>query len=153
MENEIIVPTEQDIKDLANKITPVRLIENSLSKFLSDTFIMAKEEDEYQKLIKAEIIKRLPELKANELIALITSASTNKNDLVSKIVSPTMQLLTAAQQNEMASKQKDTNGTYTQNNIKEINNIAPAEVLQGFQAFMNMVTAVQKKEQEVIVEN
>ena len=147
MENkEIIIPTEEQIKDLANRTTPVRLIESSLSKFLADTFIMAREEDDYQKAIKAEVLKRLPEFKSSELIALLTSASTNKNDMLSKLISPTMQLLTAAQQNEMATKQKEITGTITQNNIKEINNIAPTEVLQGLQALFAMATAVQKKE-------
>jgi len=141
-----VVPTEEQIHDLATKTTSVKLIEDSLGKFLNDTFEMARQEDVYQQAIKNAIIAKLPDMKASELIALATSASTNKNDLISKLVSPTMQLLTAAQQNELAQKQKEQTPHYTQNNIKELNAATPTDILVGLQALQFLAEKVQLKD-------
>ena len=123
--------------------TPVKLIEESLAAFLTNTFDMAREEDGYQKQIKAEILKRLPDLKSSELVALITSATTNKNDLFSKLISPTMQLLSTAQQAEMA-KQKEAPLQLSQNNIKELNATVSSDVLLGMKSLVDMVNAAQQ---------
>jgi hypothetical protein len=145
--NEEDLQQLEQIQTAAKEITPVSLIEHSLSKFLNDTFVMVREEDDYQKSIKAEVIKRLPDLKPSELIALATSATTNKNDAISKVIAPTMQLLTAAQQNEMASKQKDIQAhSINQTNIREINNTAPSDVLNGLQALFNLANATKEKQ-------
>jgi hypothetical protein len=149
MSDELAVIEEQQIKDVIEQLTPVKQIESSLAKFLQDTFIMAKEEDDYQKNIKLEIIKRLPIMKPSELIALMTSASTNKNDLISKIMAPIAQLLTAAQQNELLMKQKMDSPQYQQTNIREINNLAPQEVLVGLQSLFNFAQTMQKKEEKL----
>jgi len=146
MDEETAVVTTNQIHDIAEKLTPVKQIESSLAKFLNDTFQMAREEDDYQKLLKAEIINRLPTLKPNELIALMTSASTNKNDLLSKIMSPAMGLLTAAQQNELSMRQREQSPIYTQNNIKEINAATSADTLIGLQTLMHMINATVQKD-------
>jgi hypothetical protein len=137
---------ESQIHELASKLTPVKEIESSLAKFLQDTFVMAKEEDDYQKNIKEEIIKRLPDMKPSELIALATSATTNKNDLISKIMAPIAQLLTSAQQNELLARQKNDSPQFQQNNIRSVNNIAPSEILIGLQSLFNLTQTMQKKE-------
>ena len=156
-ENNIITSTEaaaiDQIKEIANistpAHTPVKVMEESLAKFLQDTFIMAKEEDDYQKQIKNQVITKLPDFKPSELIALITSASTNKNDLISKLVAPMMQLLTAAQQNELAQKQQQNNPNFqqfSQTNIKELNTQTPSDILAGLQSLTWLAEAVKKKE-------
>jgi uncharacterized membrane-anchored protein YjiN (DUF445 family) len=129
------------ITKVAEELSPVKTIEKTLAKFVSDTFEMAIAEDNYQKAIKDEIIAKLPDMKASELIALITSASTNKNDLISKIISPTFSLLTAAQQNEMSLRQKETMPNISQTNIREVNAAASVETLQGLQALHHLLNA------------
>jgi ABC-type uncharacterized transport system YnjBCD ATPase subunit len=137
-----VAPAE--IAVAAKELTPVAKIENGLSDFLSHTFQMVQEEDEFKKQIQAELIQRLPTLKNTELISLGISQSTNQNDMLSKIVSPTMQLLTAAQQAEMAKQQKEAqNVSLSQTNIRELNTQAPTEVLTGMRALMELLRAVQ----------
>jgi uncharacterized protein YktB (UPF0637 family) len=148
MSNEIVpVSEEQQIHEVVERLTPVKQIETSLAKFLQDTFVMAKEEDDYQKNIKMEIIKRLPDMKPSELIALATSASTNKNDLISKIMAPIAQLLTAAQQNELAIRQQTGSPAFQQTNIREVNNMAPSDVLLGLSSLFNMVNTMKTAEE------
>jgi len=142
--------TEEQIKEIANKSTPVKLMESSLASFLQNTFQMAREEDAYIKNIQAEIVSRLPTFKNTEIIALATSASTNKNDLFSKVISPTMGLLTAAQQNELAMRQHEKLPHFNQTNIREINTQTPAAVLQGMQALFNLAEAIKIKEEQFI---
>jgi len=136
--------TPQEIHDAAHQAppSPVQKIETGLSSFLENTFKMVNEEDSYKKQLQAEIITRLPQLKNSELIALLTSASTNLNDQMSKVVSPTMQLLTAAQQAEMAKQQKEIQNQQnimSQTNFKELNMVAPQEVLAGFKALTDFI--------------
>jgi hypothetical protein len=140
------------IHNVVEKMTPVKQIENSLASFLQDTFIMVREEDEYQKAIKAQVVANLPSMKNAELIALITSATTNKNDALSKTIAPIAQLLASAQQAEMSAKQKIENPAFQQTNIREMNTIAPSEVLQGLQSLFNLAKATQRQENDIIVE-
>jgi hypothetical protein len=149
----------RDIHDIVEETTPpspVAKIESGLSDFLGHTFEMVKEEDDYKKQIQAELLSRLPSLKSSELIALVTSASTNLNDQMSKIVSPTMQLLTAAQQVELAKQQKEQaqmqGATFNQNNIRELNATTPGEVLVGLQTLFNLAQATKKKEDSFVQE-
>ena len=148
-ENEIVkVETIHEIAKYTEP-TPVSKIERGLSDFISDTFQMIHEEDQYKKSIQIEIMKRLPNLTNSEIIALITSQSSNQNDLISKVISPTMALLTAAQQAEMAKNQKEAQAStlnVAQTNIREINQIAPQEAIVGLKALFDLVQISQKSE-------
>ena len=147
MEENVLAPVtdEQVIHELSKR--PTKQIEGSLSKFLEDVFEMTRAEDAYQNAIKQQILEKLPEMKPNELISLVTSASTNKNDLISKIISPTMQLLSAAQQNEMASR-RDALIASSQNNqpsdIRSLNQAATTDTLVGLQALFNLMNTVER---------
>jgi hypothetical protein len=152
IEETAIAITEDKIHELA-ELTPVKKIETSLVGFLENVFLMVQEEDAYQKAIKSEIISRLPDMKPSELIALATSAMTNKNDLVSKTMAPIAQLLTAAQQNELAARQNKDSTVYQQTNIREVNNMAPSEVLTGLQALFNLANASRAKDEIVQSDN
>lgn len=153
-----IIPAEneQTIHELATSMRPTKQIEGSLSKFLEDVFDMTRAEDEYQNAIKRQIIERLPEMKPNELISLATAASTNKNDLISKIISPTMQLLSAAQQNEMAMR-RDSLMQQNQNNapsdIRTVNSEATTDVLVGLQALFNLAKVTERSDKAEDVEH
>jgi hypothetical protein len=151
MSDENALVEANKIHTLVEKMTPVKQIENSLASFLQDTFIMVREEDDYQKAIKAQVIANLPSMKNTELIALITSATTNKNDALSKTIAPIAQLLASAQQAEMAAKQKIESPAFQQTNIREVNNMAPGDVLVGLQSLFNLARVAQKQEDQVVV--
>jgi len=153
MADDELIVTEEQIHAIAEKSTPVKLIESTLASFLNNTFQMAIDEDDYQKDLKNEVRKRLPDFKNTELIALTTSAATNKNDLISKLVAPTMQLLTAAQQNELAQKQRELSPQYMQTNIREVNTTASTDVLVGLNTLMNLLHKLQVKEQIQVTES
>lgn len=157
MEEETTVPavTEQQIHTIASpvvedieKVTPVTIMENSLSTFMTDVFNQVREEEDYQKKIKEQIVQNLPTMKNSELIALMTSASTNKNDLISKVIAPTMGLMTAAQQNELAerkeaAKEKQVIGTAA-GDITQVSTIVPGEVLVGLKGLFDIATTFAK---------
>ena len=91
-------------------------------------------------------------------VGMLTSATTNKNDLASKSLAPFIQLFTAAQQNELAErrereKEKEKEHVPANTTINQLNTIAPMEVLQGFQALFNMANAIQLKPAEKVEEN
>jgi hypothetical protein len=146
-EDTSLMTTEEQIHALSQEVTPVTVMENSLSAFMGDVFDQVRKEEDYQQKIKSQIIKNLPTMKNQELIALMTSASTNKNDLISKVISPTMGLMTAAQQNEMAERKEMIKNKEEKiighGNMSQMNAMAPSEVLAGLQALFNMANAVQ----------
>ena len=88
-------------------------------------------------------------------VGMLTSATTNKNDLASKSLAPFIQLFTAAQQNELAERrerEKEKEHVPANTTINQLNTIAPMEVLQGFQALFNMANAIQLKPAEKVEE-
>lgn len=145
MEETQLVTTEEQIHQLASE-SAVTKIENSLSDYLQHVFTIAQEEDTFHKALQGEVLKRLPDLKNNELISMMTSNRTNFNDLISKVMNPTLQLATARQQAEMALHQKENSPQYTQNNIKELNTGgATTSIMQGMQTLQIILDAVQQK--------
>lgn len=107
-------------------------------------FDMLSEEEKYQAQIRSYILANLDKFEPREVIGLITSATTNKNDLVSKSTAPLIQLLTAAQQNEAAERkerQKEQENKSNITNITQLNTVAPMEVLQGLMGLFNMGNA------------
>lgn len=147
-------PTPAEVTEVAEKVTAVSMMENGLATFMMDIFDQVRKEDALQSAIDAELIAQLPNMKPNELIALKTSTGANKNDLVSKVVSPTMQLMAAAQQNELnerreAAKEREATKVISQSNIRQVTDMAPSEVLVGLQALFNYGMAVQKNPKQI----
>ena len=140
-----VVPISDDVK----KLSPVLKIETGLSNFLQNAFDIAVEEQQFHKKLEEEIVNRLPTFKNSELIALATSNRTNQNDLMSKLVAPTLQLATARQQNEMAKAQKAEGPTISQTNIQEVNNMAPQEVLVGLKSLFDLTQVLKRPEETV----
>ena len=113
------------------------MMENALSTFMADIFEEVRQENLYAATLREHVLSRLDEMKPSEIIALITSESTNKNDLVSKVISPTMQLLTVAQQNELAERKEkakeEEKKVVSTSNIGQVSELAPSEFLFGLQ--------------------
>jgi hypothetical protein len=144
------ISTNLEISDEVKRLSPVLKIETGLSNFLENAFNIAIKEQEFHDQIEAEIVTRLPNLKNNELVALATSNRTNQNDLFSKLVAPTLQLATARQQNEMSQNQKASEPTHiSQTNIKEVNNMAPQEVLVGLKSLFDLANVLKKPEEPI----
>lgn len=139
--------TESEITAIADKASPSDMLNNTLTEFVADVCDQVRKEDEYIDKLKEVALQEAQSgnLKPSELIALLTSATTNKNDLVSKTLGPTMGLLTAAQQNEMnerkeamREKEKETQPT----NIRAVSSMAPSDVLIGLQALFTQARIV-----------
>lgn len=164
MENEIALQkdasiieksfTEDEIATIAEKSTRSSVLNDTLTTFVADICDQVRREDEYIDKLKEVALKEAQagNLKPSELIALLTSATTNKNDLVSKTLGPTMGLLTAAQQNEMnerkeALKEKEKE-VQNSSNIRNISNMAPSDVLIGLQALFTQTSILSKNKVE-----
>ena len=139
--------SENQISTIAEKVTPVSMMENALSTFMADIFEEVRQENLYAATLREHVLSRLDDMKPSEVIALITAESTNKNDLVSKVISPTMQLLTVAQQNELAERKEkakeEEKKVVSTSNIGQVSELAPSEVLVGLQTLFNMTSMMQ----------
>lgn len=149
---------EKQISEVVEKVTPVSMMTNALSTFMADIFEEVRQEDMYINTLRQDIIADLPKMKPSEKIALITSETTNRNDMASKVISPTMQLLTTMQQNEIAERKERMKEQEQQvlkvSNVSQVSEIAPGEVLAGLQALFNMQTIItpeRKTENEKVI--
>jgi hypothetical protein len=136
--------TEVDIHNAAGQVVPVEpspvsQIESSLGGFLQGAFQIAQEDDAFHKQIQADVIRRLPTLTDAQVLALVVNNKTNFNDLISKLLAPTMQLATAKQQAEIAARREQQSPNISQTNIKEINQGVPQQVLVGLKNFSDLM--------------
>lgn len=140
-EEKSIVASEKEITDITEKVTPVSMMTNALSTFMADIFEEVRQEDMYINTLRQDIIADLPNMKPSEKIALITSETTNRNDMASKVIAPTMQLLTTMQQNEIAERKErmkeEEKKVINISNVSQVADAAPSEVLKGLQQLFN----------------
>ena len=133
---------EVQISELADKVTPVTLMTNGLSAFMNDVFEMSRQEDLYIQQLRQNILADWNTFKPETKAMIVTSETTNRNDLASKVIAPSMQMLTALQQNELAERkermQQKENAVIHASSIQQVSAAAPAEVLAGLQALFNM---------------
>lgn len=134
--------TPAQVSAVAEKVTPVSMMTNALSTFMADIFEEVRQEDLYIQELRKDILNDLPNMKPSEKIALITSETTNRNDMASKVIAPTMQLMTALQQNELAERKEKMKEQEVRqvsvSNIGQVSAIAPSEVLTGLQALFSL---------------
>ena len=133
--------SEKTIAEVAEKVTPVSMMTNALSTFMADIFEEVRQEDMYINTLRQDIIADLPNMKPSEKIALITSETTNRNDMASKVIAPTMQLLTTMQQNEIAERKErmkeEEKKVINISNVSQVAEAAPSDVLKGLQQLFN----------------
>jgi hypothetical protein len=144
--------TAADIHDavsiIEEKSSPVSRVEENLADFLSDAFAIAKADNDFLHEIQDEIRNRLSKLDDSKLLALHVNHMTNRNDIYSKLVAPTMQLATAQQQAELAAtkeRQAAQSSSFSQTNIKEINNQVPQNVLAGMKTLNDLLSMLSKQ--------
>lgn len=140
----------------SKKVTPTSLMEGTLSVFVKDVCDEVRDQDAYAKEVRKQILKNLPTMSNKELIALDTSIAQTKNDLISKTVSPTMQLLTQAQINEINERkeqQKALEAKASPQGISQLALQAPNDVMVGFKAISDLVNLFQQSGDVSITKN
>lgn len=137
-------------------------VEDSLAKFVDDSFDIARAEFEFQKAIQAEIVaNRLNTMTDNQIIALISNTGVNSADKIAKTMNPWVQLATARQQAQIQAESAERTAVIQTGNgpvvsmagsaLKEVNRSASKEVLQGMDALskiLEFAVASAKKENE-----
>lgn len=148
--------TEDEISKIAAEVGPSDVLKDSLTEFVRDVCNQVREEDKYISELKQVALQeaKAGHLKNNELIALLTSATSNKNDLTSKVINPTMSLLQAAQQNAMNERKEllreREKSAAPKSDIRSISEIAPSDVLVGLQALFTQATIATRSKQQHI---
>lgn len=144
----MVLPTQEDIEKVLAKVSPVAIMTDSLKDFYKDVFDMGRQQEDYLNFLRQGVMKDWDKFKPSEKAALITAETSNRNDLVSKVVTPLTQLLTSAQANELADKRerdKSKQDFQSPSNIRSISELAPTEVLVGLQALVGLAAPLQKK--------
>jgi hypothetical protein len=150
--NQMSQVTTQEV-DNAKIDSPVKFVEKSLSQFVADAFEVTRRDFELSDAIQQSLIQDLATgaLTANQKIALLGTHSVNLNDRISKMVSPTLQLMTARQQAEIAAASQIATQKQAQNSITNITNLnqdAPKDVIQGMTLLNNLLTTIMKEKKE-----
>lgn len=147
-----IVPTEEAIHHVSEMVSTNNILNNTLTAFVDDVCEQVRQEELYISQLRECALREAQSggMKASELIALLTSATSNKNDLVSKVISPTMQLLAEAQRNEIQERREiqkekeEMKKMVSPSGIRQVSDIAPSEVLIGLQALFTQATALKR---------
>lgn len=111
--NELVETPPAGVAESKLSDTPLDNVEKDLSRFTTDMFDVIRDKNNFNKAIENEIIRRLSlsledgGFDSREIIALQNNSAVNYNDVVSKVLGPTFQLMTAEQQAVYASKQAE----------------------------------------------
>ena len=141
--------TNQDV-EAARILTPVESVEKSLAKFAKDSFEIVRNDYVFHEKIQDEIVRRLDRFTENQLVALLSNDSVNLNDRVSKVMAPTMGLITTKQQAEIAAKtQMAKDGTLGNSTAKELSQSVTTDVLNGMKALTDVLDIVTRTARQV----
>ena len=113
------VGSQQVMEDVDNAVIvkPVEAVEQKLADFVADAFKATNKDLAFNESLKSEILKRLPKMSDNQIIALFSNNAVNTNDRISKIIAPTFGLMTAEQQALLAMLQKQQTQNQTVVNV------------------------------------
>lgn len=98
-------PDTQQVQN-ARIDTPSEVVEKKLSEFVADAFSATNKDLEFNEKLKSELVNRLPSLSDNQIIALFSNTNVNLNDKMSKLIAPTVGLMTAEKQAEIQAQQR-----------------------------------------------
>lgn len=113
------VGSQKVMEDVDNAVIvkPVEAVEQKLADFVADAFKATNKDLAFNESLKSEILKRLPKMSDNQIIALFSNNAVNTNDRISKIIAPTFGLMTAEQQALLAMLQKQQTQNQTVVNV------------------------------------
>lgn len=157
--NELAKQESRDVQEAKLDFEPVKDVEKELANFTRQAFKLLTDEYDFQTKIENTLSKRLLLDQSDggfnnaELITLHTNHSVNVADMISKVLGPTFQLMTAEQTaNIQANAQMEKQKAQVQVNIQ--NNNSPdkqmlaanesgdvnTQVLQGIFQLQNLQT-------------
>jgi hypothetical protein len=127
------VGSQQVIENVDNAVIvkPVEAVEQKLADFVADAFKATNKDLAFNESLKSEILKRLPKMSDNQIIALFSNNAVNTNDRISKIIAPTFGLMTAEQQALLAMLQKQQTQNQTVVNVGNQQDSLQPGVLDG----------------------
>ena len=126
-------------------------VEDALIDFVKDAFDVTRDEFEFNKQVNEHILSRLNEFNPNQLIALTSNAGVNSADKIAKTMNPWVQLATARQQAQIAADAAERSAAIqtgqsvsviSGGTLKDLNQNAPKEVLQGMDALSKLISVV-----------
>jgi hypothetical protein len=123
--------------------TPVESVEDGLAKFARDSFEIVRDDYLFHRDLQDEVRKRLDRFTESQLIALLSNDSVSLNDRVSKVMAPSMSLITTKQQAEIAAKaqiEKVTGDSANPSTMRALNEQVTADVLNGAKALTDVLT-------------
>ena len=129
---------------MALKSGKVEEIENDTAAYVKDVFNIVRKRADFLDLLEAEVLNRLGDLTAAQLIALVSNTTVNTNDAINKALAPTAQILTEKQRAEAAkANAMAAAGTAVAqaNTIQAINSGAPQDVLIGMKGLADLLAA------------
>lgn len=131
LHNSVGSPETVESVDNAVIVKPVEAVEQKLADFVADAFKATNKDLAFNESLKSEILKRLPKMSDNQIIALFSNNAVNTNDRISKIIAPTFGLMTAEQNAILAmlAKQQNPQGQ-TVVNVGNTDSLQPS-VLDG----------------------
>lgn len=132
------------------------IVQETVTLLYKDIADEIRAQDEFERTVRKQVIANLPTMSNKELIALNTSISQTKNDLVSKTVSPMTQIINNAQINELNEKreqQKQLEQQHSPQGISGIASSAPNDVMVGFKAISDLVSLFQQSGDVSIMKN
>ena len=131
LHNSVGSPETVESVDNAVIVKPVEAVEQKLADFVADAFKATNKDLAFNESLKSEILKRLPKMSDNQIIALFSNNAVNTNDRISKIIAPTFGLMTAEQNALLAmlAKQQTPQGQ-TVVNVGNTDSLQPS-VLDG----------------------
>ena len=156
----ILETMNKELSVKPEKTNAIDQVENALIDFVKDAFDVTRDEFEFNKQVNDHILSRLNEFNPNQLIALTSNAGVNSADKIAKTMNPWVQLATARQQAQIAADAAERTAAIqtgqpisviSGGSLKELNQNAPKEVLQGMDAlskFISVVTESAKKQIE-----
>lgn len=134
--------------------SPIRMVENSIANFLDQAIKVTIDSTKLSRALEEDLIDSLPDMKTDEKIALFNIERSSNNDRLFKLLSPTINMITAKQQAEIqAQAKKDAQQAAVQVNVgtgssldADVASKAPAEVEIGLNALFQLLATKNKQE-------
>lgn len=135
--------------------SPIRMVENSIANFLEQAIKVTIDSTKLSRALEDDLIKSLSDMKTDEKIALFNIERSSNNDRLFKLLSPTINMITAKQQAEIqAQAKKDAQQAAVQVNVgagstldSTIASKTPAEVEIGLNTLFQLLAARTSKQQ------
>lgn len=142
--------------------SPIRIVENSIANFLEQAIKVTIDSTKLSQALENSLIDSLPEMKTDEKIALFNIERSSNNDRLFKLISPTINMITAKQQAEIqAQAKKDAQQAAVQVNVNGGGNSldslvaskTSAEVETGLNALFQLLASKAKQQETTNSEN